>query len=253
MARIFLTAKALFDHKHYPAAIDVRKGLLDMLDVVRELIAMQEAIEEYYLEHEKACKTYEERKGVSGFMLPSIPDMMTRCKTIFQKADQACQYLMYVIRLFYPEAPVKKYYKGLEKTVKETHGENDAFSKFFEQVVPFIVEIKNVRNCFDHRNAELRLSGFELQEDGSVLSPTIEMDFDGSVVSRQDLRTYLLDVMDGLVNVIEVMLPYLAGKHIEPMGLISLQVRQVPEEKRRWKLVQFGLWWPLGEGGFYAQ
>jgi len=252
VARMFLTAKALFDYKHYPATIDVRQGLLDVLDVVKELIAMQEAIGEYYLEHEKACKAYEERKGVPGFMLPSIPDMVTRCKTIFQKADQACQYLMKVIRLFYPEAPAKKYYKGFEKTVKEKYGEDDTFSRFLGQVVPFIVEIKNARNSFDHRNDELQVTGFELQE-GGVLEPTIEMDFDGSVVPRQDLRAYLSKTMDHLVDVIEVMLPYLADKHIEPMGLISLEVRQVPEEKRRWKLVKFGLWWPFGEGGFYAQ
>lgn len=214
---------------------------------------MQEAIEEYNLEDEKACKIYEERKGVPGFMLPSIPDMMTRCKTIFQKADQACQYFMSVIRLFYPEITEKEYYTNFEDFVKAKSGEDDPFSKFLHQVVPFVMEIRRARNCFDHRKVELRLTGFELQDDGSVLSPTIEMNFAGSVITQQDLRTYLSLVMDDLVNTVEIMLPYLATKHIQPMGLITLQVRQVPEEKRRWKHVQFGLWWPIGEGGFYAQ
>lgn len=115
------------------------------------------------------------------------------------------------------------------------------------------MEIRRARNCFDHRKVELQLTGFELQDDGSVLSPTIEMNFAGSVITRQDLHTYLSLVMDGLVNTMEIMLPYLAAKHIKPMGLSALQVRQVPEEKRRWKLVKFGLWWPIGEEGFYAQ
>ena len=129
---------------------------------------MQEAIEEYNLEDEKACKIYEERKGVPGFMLPSIPDMMTRCKTIFQKADQACQYFMSVIRLFYPEITEKEYYTNFEDFVKAKSGEDDPFSKFLHQVVPFVMEIRRARNCFDHRKVELRLTGFELQDDGSV-------------------------------------------------------------------------------------
>jgi len=115
------------------------------------------------------------------------------------------------------------------------------------------MEIRRARNCFDHRKVELKLTGFELQDDGSVLSPTIEMNFAGSVITRQDLRTYLSTVMNGLLRVIEVMLPYLASKHIQPMGMIVPQVREVPEEKRRRKMVQFGIWLPFGEGGHYSQ
>lgn len=102
VARTFLTAKAVFQRNHFPASIDVNRALLYMLDVVRELAAMETEIDDYILENEKACKIYNERIGSPGFMLPAIPDTLTRCKTIFQKADQASQYTMYVIRLFYP-------------------------------------------------------------------------------------------------------------------------------------------------------
>jgi hypothetical protein len=253
VARVLRTAKALFNSKHYPSTIDLNTGLLEMLEVVKELIAMQEEVEDFNREYDKACKAYELHKNISGFLLPSIPDMSTRCKTIFQKADQACQYLMNFIRLFYPESQVKKYYKGFEMMVKEKYGSDDPFSQFVGEAVPFIVDIKNVRNSFDHRNKELVLTGFELQDNGSVLSPTIEMNFDGSVLSRQDLCTYLSIVLNGLLDVIEYILPHLAAKHIESMGQIGLQVRQVPEEKRRYKNVQFGLWWPFPPDGFYAQ
>lgn len=50
--------------------------------------------------------------------MPAIPDMLTRCKTIFQKADQACQYLMVVVRVFYPEVGIKQYYTDFEEITR---------------------------------------------------------------------------------------------------------------------------------------
>jgi hypothetical protein len=254
VARTFLTAKAVLQRSHFPASIDINKALLKMLDLAKEMAAMQSEIEEYRLAHDTACRSYEERKGLPGFMLPAVPDRLTRCKTIFQKADHTCQYLMDVIKVFYPEIEGKKgYYTMFEAFVKEKYGDNDTFTKFLHQVVPFIVEIKQARNCFDHRYPELTVTAFSLQGDGSVLPPTIEMNHAGSVINRQDLLGYLSQVMKGLENIVEVMLPYLASKHINPMGMITPQVREVPEDKRRYKMVQFGIWLPLGEGGFYSQ
>jgi hypothetical protein len=253
VARIFLTAKALFDTNYYPDSINVRKALLHTLEVVKELRAMEKEIEGYNSEHDKACNAYEERKGVPAYMLPSIPDMLTRCKTIFQKADHACQYIMDVIRLFYPEMSEKNYYTDFEKFVTMKYGENDHFSKFLQQVVPFIMEIRRAPNCFEHRKVELILTNFEIQDKGSLLMPTFEMNFDGSIIPRQDLHTYLSNVMKGLMNSFENMLPFLASKHIKPMGVIAPQIREVPEEKRRRKMVRFGIWLPFANEGFYAQ
>jgi len=251
VARTFLTAKTVFNHKHFPDSINANKALLDVLDVVKELAAMETEIAAYKVEHDKACKSYDERKDSRGFMLPAIPDMLTRCKTIFQKADQACQYLMVVVRVFYPEVGLKQYYTDFEEMITGKYGQNDPFAKFLSQVVPYLMEIRRARNCFDHRKVELKLTGFELQDDNSVLSPTIEMNDAGSLISRQDLRTYLSDAIEGLVNVTELMIPYLASKHVQPMGLIPVEVRQVPEDQRRHKMVQFALWMPIGEEGIY--
>lgn len=253
VARTFLTAKAVFQSSYFPPSIDVGKVLLDMLDLVRELAAMDTEIEAYKLEYDKACEAYEAKKGTPGFMLPAITDMLTRCKTIFQKADHACQYLMNVIRLFYSEITVKKYYTDFEQYIERKYGSNDPFSKFLKQVVPFIIKVRCARNCFDHRKAELRLTGFDLQNDGSVLPPTIEMDDAGSIIPRQDLYMYITTMRETLLNIIENILPYLASKHIQPMGSIPHSIRQVPEEKRRFKMVKFGIWMPLGEGGYYSQ
>ncbi len=113
------------------------------------------------------------------------------------------------------------------------------------------MEIRRARNCFDHRKAGLKLTGFELQEDNSVLSPTIEMNDAGSMIPRQDLSTYLADAMAGLVNVTELMIPYLAIKHVQPTGLIPIEVRMVPESQRRHKMIQFALWAPIEGDGIY--
>jgi hypothetical protein len=251
VARTFLTAKTVFNHKHYPDSVNANKALLDMLDVVKELAAMETEIAAYNVEHNKACKLYEERDDSRGFMLPAVPDMLTRCKTIFQKADQACQYLMVVIRVFYPEVGIKKYYTDFEEIIQGKYGQSDPFARFLAQVVPFIMEIRRARNCLDHRKEELKLIGFELQDDNSVLSPTIEMNDAGSTIVRQDLLTYIKDAVGGLISLTEHMIPYLASKHIQPMGLIPVAVRMVPESQRLHKMIQFALWAPIGEDGIY--
>jgi len=251
VARTFLTAKVLFMGGHYPDFLNVRNGLLQMLEVAKELIEMEEAIKEYLEEQERSIQLWRGRKGVPGFMLPSIPNLQTRCKTIFQKADHASQGFMDVIRTFFPDF-TQGYYSSFLTFANDKYGDDDSFVSYLRQVTPFMVDVRNIRNCLDHRKVELQIRDFEFQQDGQILAPTIEMDDNGSKILRQDLAAFLPGVMDSLVGVIEMMLAFLSSRLLEPWGL-SWQVREVPEDKRRYKLVNFGLWSPIGEDGFYQQ
>jgi hypothetical protein len=47
-------------------------------------------------------------------------------------------------------------------------------------------------------------------------------------------------------------LPHLASKHIEPIGMIIPQVREVPEEKQRRKMMHSGRL-PFEKSGYYCQ
>jgi hypothetical protein len=91
-SRTFLTAKRLFKPEYFPATIDTTQLLFLTLEVVQELAALDKEITDYLNAEMKASDDYEDRKNKKlNHAVPSIPDLKTRCKTVFQKADQAYQ------------------------------------------------------------------------------------------------------------------------------------------------------------------
>ena len=82
----------------------------------QELAALDKEVVDYLNAEKKASDDYEDRKSKKlNHAVPSIPDLKTRCKTIFQKADQAYQAQLALIRIFYPDFGNKSYYTKWKK------------------------------------------------------------------------------------------------------------------------------------------
>ena len=253
-SRVFLTAKQLFKSEYLPDSINPDELLFLTLEVVQELAALEKEITEYIEVEEKACDVYEERKNKKlAHAVPSIPDIKTRSKTIFQKGDQALQGLLAIIRKFYPDFDQNSYYKSFLDYISNKDGEEDPFTKFLQKTIPFIMLVRNIRNCLEHRRTETEIKDFELQLNNDIISPTLEVDYLGSKVPRTSLSGFLPSVTENLVTIIENMMAYLCGKNTRSNSVIPSEVRFVPEEKRRNKFIKFAYWLPIGDGGYYHQ
>lgn len=251
-SRTFLTAKRLFKPGHLKEGIDDIQLLFLTLEIVQELAALDKEINDYLDQELKVSNEYNELKGkTNNHAVPSIPDLKTRCKTIFQKADQAYQATLAIIRIFYPDFSKQSYYSAFLDHIKKKYGDNHPFSEFLENALPFILLARNIRNCLDHRRTETEIKDFELQLNLEIFSPTIEVNYLDSKLERVSLSKFLPSLTENLVTVFENLIAYLCANNQRTNSV--MQVRYIPEDKRRNKHIRFAYWLPFGSEGFFQQ
>jgi hypothetical protein len=252
--RTFLTAKTLFQRAFFDQTIDTDKALTLSLDMLHELAALKNEINDYLVQEQRVIREYEDKKGTThSYSIPSITDTETRCKTIFQKADHVEQFLMEIITLFYPCEGLKKqsHFPKFFEVIKMKYGEKDLFVEFVKGALDFMVLVRELRNALDHRLEFVKVRDFEIQPDSSILSPTIELKNRYSTLTRVALFSFLPIVLKNLIFIFEGTVAYISNK--KGKGVMRKVVREIPEDSRRYKFVRYSFWSPIGEGGFYHQ
>jgi hypothetical protein len=256
VGRTILTAKRLFQPEFFSDKFNTALALELTLELLQEIIVLDDEIKSYLEKETKSKDEYEERKiNNLSLKIPSVSDVYTRCKTIFQKADHVNQILMEVILVFYPDSNLHKQsqFVSLHCYFKEKYGINDTFTKFIENILGFVDIIRGLRNCLDHRLKEVSVKDFELQTNSDIISPTIEMDYRKTKLHRESLSSFFPAIKENLLILVENIIAYLADKNVLKNRIFNGQVRIVPEEKRLDKYIKFSFWLPLGEEGFYDQ
>ncbi len=247
VCRTLITAKGLFKKYYIVGRVDIERVMMLTLEGLQELVAMNTEITEYLETEQKVCDEYEDRRSKKmSYAIPSVHDINTRCKTIFQKADHVTQTLMEMAVLFYPDAGLNKqsHFPKMLEHLKNTYGEEDSFVTFLNSAIDFLDTIRALRNCLDHRLKEVTVTDFELQPNSDVLSPTIEINYRKVKLDRISLNSYLPIAMANMITVFESLIAYLSSKHINNDGLH--EVRFIPEEQRRNKHIKYCYWSALG-------
>lgn len=252
--RTFLTARKLLKEEYYTLNIDFDKALLISLEALQELTKLDEEISNYLEAEANEIKKYQTTNHKSSsYTIPSIPDINTRLKTIFQKTDHVFQALMEINKLFYTEFSKQSYYSEFTKFVEQQYGAEDLFTKFMQKILPTISLYRNIRNCVDHRRTETKITDFDIQSDSSIISPTIEVDYNGSKLNRVSISTFLPTVTARVVEIFESMLAFIADKNSRTDRAFKDSVVFIPYEKRRNKFINYVFWSPFGDEGFYNQ
>lgn len=253
-SRTFLTARRLFKPEYFSLPFNLTVALSLALEVIQELSVLDEEITDYLAAEKKASDYYEERKSKNlDHAIPSVTDIKTRCKTIFQKVDHVLQAQMEIIRMFFPEFSKQSYYGKFLEFIEEKHNDKIEFIDFLKRIVPFIELTRNIRNCLDHRRTETEIKDFELQGNLDILTPTIEIEYLTSKLERTSLASFLPTVKENLVTINENLLAHLCSIALNPDRYMPNRVLIIPEEKRINKFIKFAYWSALGEGGFYHQ
>lgn len=255
VARTLLTAKTIFKPEYLIDSIDCDAVLSLVIDMLSEIFILEKEINEYSELETKETDAYNQRKAEkTSFQLPSIVNLESRCKTIFQKADHIEQILMDIITRFYPNHKLtnQSHFPKFHEVVKSIYEEEDSFPKFIENTLYFMKVIRGLRNGFDHRLNTVKVTNFELQENGGVLSPTIELKNKDVELERTSLKDFLDITHDNLVEIIEVTFAFLAGRNVKTTGM-TYHMREIPEDKRRHPFVRYCFWMPIGKEGYYCQ
>lgn len=251
VSRIFITAKRLFKKEYIKAEIDTNKALNLVLEALQEMAFLEKEVNEYLRLEEKENAEYEERKSKNAdFKIPSVNDVETRCKTIYQKADHIEQIILELISVFYPNNKNKNF-EVFAEFLKNKYGEKDRFYLFIEEVRPFLLLIRSLRNCLDHRLPHVTVYDYELLPSSDINTPSIELDYRDSKLSRNSLFETLSVTKQNLIMIFEQMVAYLADKNVRENS--PSRVNLIPEEKRTNKFAKYSFWSPFGEGGFFHQ
>lgn len=254
VSRTFLTARRLFKPEYFAITFDKNIALSLALEVIQELAALDKEITDYLVAEQTAVQKYEERKDKKlDHAVPSITDIKTRCKTIFQKVDHISQAQMEIIRLFFPDFSKQSYYRNYLEYIEKNHNDKILFIEFLKSAIPFIELTRNIRNCLDHRRLETIIKDFELKENLDILTPTIEIDYLNSKLDRAALSSFLPILKENLITIFENMVAHLCSSVLKTGKIMPSEVLIVPEEKRRNKSIKFAYWFALGEMSFYSQ
>jgi hypothetical protein len=255
VSRTFLTAKTLFNPEYLSNTINCDDVLGLTIDMLSEISFLENEINDYQETEKKVSAEYEERRNQKvSYKLPSIISLESRCKTIFQKADHIEQILMDIITRFYPNHGLTKqsHFPKFHEILKAKYGDTDPFTQFIDKTLYFMRVVRELRNGFDHRLDNTQVTDFELQTDGNIISPTIELKHKEVKLERTSLSEFLLITIANTLDIIELTFAYLAGYNVRTGGL-SYQVKTIPEEKRRHRFVKYCFWTPIGIEGYYNQ
>ncbi|CAD5248785.1 MULTISPECIES: hypothetical protein [unclassified Imperialibacter] len=252
VCRTFLTAKRLLKEGCINDDVDVSKILELSLELLHELIALQTEIDNYQKKEKEVSEDYYNQQG--SFKIPSIGDVTTRCKTIFQKADHIEQFMIETITVFYPNQKITKqaHFPRFHEIANKLYGPNDPLVLFVKGTLHFMLINRQLRNGLDHRLETVTVHDFQIQPDSSITSPSIQLNHKDVKLQRQSLSLFLPNIFQDFVMIYENMMAYLTDKHIKP-GPLNFRVNVVPEDKRRNKSIQFSLWSPIGKDGFFDQ
>lgn len=255
VSRTLLTAIGLFKPEYIVKTVDCNVIISLMIDMLSEIYILEKEISEYQQSENDASAEYEVRKQEkASYKLPSIVNLESRCKTIFQKADHVEQLLMDIITRVYPQLKLTKqsHFPNLHQELKKIYSEDDGFVKLIESAIDFMQVVRELRNGFDHRLEYTKAIDYELQVNGDIIAPTIELNHKKTKLDRTSLSEFLKLVVDNLVYLVEMVLVNLASKNLRNTGIPNY-VKKIPMEKRRNKFVSFSIWSPIGEGGFFSQ
>lgn len=246
--RILLTANILFKKEYLPESFDIEKAFSLSYEVLVEMLAMDTIAKEYKLTEKKAFELAENREEKDrSFAIPSVTDVKTRCKTFFQKGDHVEQIIRDIIRLSYTELKTKYNFDDFHSFITGKYGKEDDFTKFIEEILPFLKFVRNTRDCLDHRNVKgVDVKDFTLLADGKIKLPSIEVNFRGTHQPPVPLSICMPLVVENMLYVVELLFAFLCSKHAESCTDFSIQVGLIPEDRRRNKFVKYGYWTSIG-------
>lgn len=254
VGRTLLTAKGLFVQKFLPASVDAKKAMSLTFEALKDLVEMDRGCKDYQASEKAEIEKRASCRPTPGsFVLPSITDIEVRCKTFFQRGDHVQQALWDIVRVFYPSIRGKYHFEKLLELAEKEYGKADDFTNFIHEALPFILMVRNVRDCLDHRNAKgVVITNFMMRPDGKISRPGIEIEFRDTKQSKVDLAEFVPQVLESMLNVFEVMITYLCSKNPRRDGQLPIVVGTIPENLRRNKYVRYafgtylnGLFMPL--------
>ena len=236
LCRTLWHAKIMF-RKEFQT-IDVERAKHLSFDALSDIVAMNETAHAFKTAEQAALEKTKnlERKDLS-LTIPSVGNVQAHCKTFFQKAYHFSSSLLQIVRLFYPET---KNWDDLLELVKSKYGEDDYFYKVLQIAVPRLKLVGAARNCLDHHNVKGVITrDFEPQADGTIASPTIEINRDGNILDRSSISLLMEHLIMTSLDAFKMITVHMCGKNVQPFAGLPMTIGILSEEYQKAWHVRF--------------
>ncbi len=253
VGRTLLTAKVMLRKEFLPSSIDLERGMKLSFEALREIVAMNTAAIEFHeLETQAVSGAEQSRRKDGSLVLPAIGHVETRCKTFAQKADHAGTKLYEITKLFFATEDRGTGWSDFENFVGKKYGEDDNFSKVMKIITPFLLLVRNMRDCLEHGNIRngVTMNDFSLRSDGIIVPPSIAIDFRGTVQPPVSISHFMNETAKMFLDTFEILLTHLCAKHVQAFAGMPVYIELNPEDRRQNKHVRFAYGMDYQDHGF---
>jgi len=248
VGRTLLTAVNLFQKgKFLPMWFAHERALTLTLEALENMLAMRVAADEFQVAQQTAyAATRSSARDRGSLQIPRVGDIKTRLRTFAQRADHAADALFSIVKLFYPDL-VKGRWTKLADLVQNRYGADDTFTKFLGEAVPFLLLVRNTRDCLEHNRKNASIEDFVLQPNGQIVAPTIAINFRQTQLSSIAISSFVENLSHSLMMAFEIMIAHLCDKHAESTADFPVAVGELKKDRRREKFTRFSYGTYIGE------
>ena len=239
LCNTLLLAKVMFRKECHPT-LNLDQAMQLSFDALCELVSMDEAARLFVKAEETVLeKAHHLSSKDDSLALPALSKVRTQCKTFIQKADHFAAALMGIIRLFYPDQGGMNW-DEFHALVGARFGQEDNYTKVTALTVPMLKLVRNTRDCLEHNLSGVVTTDFQLEANGTLAPPTIEVDFRGSKQDRCPVSWFMRETTRALLNAFEMVVVHTCAKHVQAFAGIPVIVGLLSEEYRKAWHVRFG-------------
>ncbi len=235
VGRILLTARAMFKASHLGREFPEQKALKLAFDLLRDVAAMLDMHVDLVKVVETATGEVDAQVNADrSLALPAVGDAKSRCDAFAQKVGHAIDTMKEIARLFYPGELNRKWIDSLIRVTAQKHGDDEPLSRFMVEVRDSLLFMRKIRNMVEHPKDDehVIVHDFRQTPKMTIVSPHVEIVRHGESVSSQDLRTFMTEITEELLSIVEMFIALLCGANAEPFTGFPLLVVELPESRR---------------------
>lgn len=239
---VLLTGHELLKKEILNDQFNVDLAMSLVLEIAQNIASAKELLKAFSNTQHHEFEKYDlEIKKDRSVVLPSISGITNKCKEFFQKSDHALDGLFKLVKVFYPNVG-KGGWDSLKKEVENETAKIDNFSEVLENMLPFLLFVRNARNCVEHPRTEQKIitTDFSINPDNKLLPPLIEIVHPKTPQPPVPVVELMGQTITTIVDIVEVMLAFLCNRQIKPIAGFPVQVHAFPVNHRRTENVKYG-------------
>jgi len=246
---VVLTGHHLFQNSCSPTEVDGALAFALILEIAGDIAGAHQLEENYRKAEAVATENLDPAiRNDRSLIVPAIGNVEPRCNEFLQRADHALRELFRLVRMFYSNVGSGGW-ESLKTKIDSQPQSIDNFPQFLANVLPFLQLIRNARNCVEHPRPEQRLiaTDFSLDSRNVLLPPMLDIIHPRMPQNKVPVGVFFKQTLQTLVAVVELMMVFLCARHVKSFGGLTVQVIELPKDRRKSTHVRYGYGAVLGD------